>query len=113
MNSEGLKTNTQETSMFAYTEIEEDSRPNLRVEALPGFIQASMSKFKDFSKHLQQFSSLMKNTDLSVKIRLQKCWTEIMETLALENYIKLLCLYLVQHKLHQIKAQLFYADLGL
>ena len=27
--------------------------------------------------------------------------------------IKLLCLYLVQHMLHQIKAQQFYTDLGL
>ena len=40
----------------------------------------------------------MKNTDLSVKILLQKCLTEIMETLALaKNSIKWLCLYLVQH----------------
>ena len=30
----------------------------------------------------------MKNTDLSVKILLQKCWTEIMETLVLENKYK-------------------------
>ena len=29
----------------------------------------------------------MKNTDLSVKILLQKCWTEIMETLVLENVV--------------------------
>ena len=40
---------------------------------------------------------------------------EIMETLALENKykisIKLLCLYLVQHMLHQIKAQQFYTDI--
>ena len=27
--------------------------------------------------------------------------------------MKLLCLYLVQHMLHQIKAQQFYTDLGL
>ena len=33
-----------------------------------------------------------------------------METLVLENY---LCLYLVQHMLHQIKAQHFYTDFGL
>ena len=31
----------------------------------------------------------MKNTDLSVKIRLQKCLTEIMETLVLENWYKI------------------------
>ena len=31
----------------------------------------------------------------------------------LENYIKLFCLYLVQHMLHQIKAQQFYTDLSL
>ena len=38
-----------------------------------------------------------------------------METLALEldKSIKLLCLYLVQHMLYQIKAQQFYTDLGL
>ena len=43
----------------------------------------------------------MKNPDLSVKILLQKI------------SIKLLCLYLVQHLLHQIKAQQFYSDLDL
>ena len=31
----------------------------------------------------------MKNTDLSVKILLQKCKTEIMETLVLENQHKI------------------------
>ena len=31
----------------------------------------------------------MKNTDLSVKILLQKCLTEIMETLVLENWYKI------------------------
>ena len=36
-----------------------------------------------------------------------------MEILVLENSMKLLCLYLVQHMLHQIKAQQFYTDLGL
>ena len=37
-----------------------------------------------------------------------------METLVLENYNKkLLCLYFVQHMLHQIKAQQFYTDFGL
>ena len=56
----------------------------------------------------------MKNTDLSVKILLQKCLTEILETLVLEKMsIKLLCLYLVQYMLHKIKAQQFYTDLGL
>ena len=39
--------------------------------------QASPTVFKDFK--------LMKNTDLSVQILLQKCKTEIMETLILEN----------------------------
>ena len=55
----------------------------------------------------------MKNTDLSVKIRLQKCKIEKMETLLLKINIKLLCLYLVQHILHQIKAQHVYTDFGL
>ena len=50
----------------------------------------------------------MKNPDLS-----QKCKTEIMEILVLKISIKLLCLYLVQHLLHQIKAQQFYTDLDL
>ena len=36
-----------------------------------------------------------------------------MEKLVLENYQKLLRLYLVQHMLHQIKAQQFYTDLVL
>ena len=31
----------------------------------------------------------MKNTDLSVKILLQKCYTDIMETLVLENSYKI------------------------
>ena len=52
--------------------------------------------------------------DLSVKILLQKCKTEIMEKLILENSIKLLCLYLVQqHMLQQIKAHQSNTDLGL
>ena len=55
----------------------------------------------------------MENKDLSVKILLQKCKTEIMEKLVLEISIKLLCLYLVQHMLHQIMAKQFYNDLGL
>ena len=38
----------------------------------------------------------MKNTDLGVKILLQKRFTEIMEKLVLENKFKMLCLYLVQ-----------------
>ena len=36
-----------------------------------------------------------------------------METLVLENKYKIVWLYLVQHLLHQIKAQKFYTDLGL
>ena len=36
-----------------------------------------------------------------------------MEKLVLKTSIKLLCLYLVQHMLNQIKAQQFYSDLGL
>ena len=58
----------------------------------------------------------MKNPDLSVNILLQKCLTEIMETLVLENEYKIVVpihVYLVQHMLHQIKAQQFYTDLGL
>ena len=55
----------------------------------------------------------MKNTDLNVKILFQKRKPEIMEKVVLENCIKLLCLYLVQHMLHQIKAQQFKTDLGL
>ena len=55
----------------------------------------------------------MKNPDLSVKILLQKCEPEKMEKLLLEISIKLLCLYLVQHLLHQRKAQHFYTDLDL
>ena len=55
----------------------------------------------------------MKTTDLSVRILLHKCETVIMEKLVLENYQKLLRLYLVQHMLHQIKAQQFYTDLVL
>ena len=31
----------------------------------------------------------MKNTDLGLKIQLQKCLTEITETLVLENYYKI------------------------
>ena len=31
----------------------------------------------------------MKNTDRSVRILLKKCWTEIMETLVLENWYKI------------------------
>ena len=82
-----------------------------------------MSKFKDFSRTSPASPTafkdlkLMKNTDLSVQIPLQKCYTEIMGDSStgnkIENRIKLVCLYLVQHMLHQIKAQQFYTDLGL
>ena len=55
----------------------------------------------------------MKNTDLSVKILLQKCPAERMEKLVLKNEYKIVVLYLVQHMLHQIKAQQYYTDLDL
>ena len=45
----------------------------------------------------------MIDTDFSVKILLQKCYTETMEKLALENECK------IEYK----KAQQFYNDLGL
>ena len=44
---------------------------------IQGLLKASQTVFKDLK--------LMKNTDLSVKILLQKCLTEKMETLVLEN----------------------------
>ena len=44
---------------------------------IQGLRKASPTIFKDLK--------LMKNTDLSVKILLQKCWAEILETLVLEN----------------------------
>ena len=57
----------------------------------PGFIQGSLSKiqglFKDFPRLFYSFQDLKveKNTDGSVKILLQKCQTEIMVKLVLEN----------------------------
>ena len=51
-----------------------------------GFIQASLSKFKDFSRTSKDYPTVFKDkkfrkkSDLSVKILLQKCKTEIMET---------------------------------
>ena len=56
-----------------------------------GFIQASMSKtkglFTDFLRLSYSFQDkkFRKNPDLSAKILLQKCLTERMETLLLEN----------------------------
>ena len=44
---------------------------------IQGLLKASLTVFKDLQ--------LMNNTDLSVKILFQKCKTEIMETLVLEN----------------------------
>ena len=44
---------------------------------IQGLLGASPTVFKDLK--------LMKNTDLSVKILLQKCLTEIMDTFVLEN----------------------------
>ena len=41
----------------------------------------------------------------NVKILLQKCMTEIIKKL---DGIKLLCLYLVQHMLHQNKGTILY-----
>ena len=49
------------------------------VVAETGFIQGSMSKFKDFSRTSKSLSNsfkdlkIMKNTDITVKILLQKC----------------------------------------
>ena len=58
---------------------------------LTGSIQAVEVKFKDFSRTSKSLSNNFqgpkvnkKNTDLSVKIHLQKYQTEIMETLVLE-----------------------------
>ena len=75
--------------------------------------------FKDFSRTSKIFPTFfqglkfMKNTDLSVEILLQRCLTELMEKWVLKISIKMLCLHLVQHMLHQIKAQQFYTDFGL
>ena len=57
-----------------------------RYSTSAGFIQASISKIQGLFKAFEAFPTvfkdlkLMKNTDLSVKILLQKCQTEIMET---------------------------------
>ena len=50
-----------------------------------------------------------KYTDLNIKNLLSKCFNEIMKV----NNLKFLCLNLVQHMLHQIKAQQFLPDLAL
>ena len=55
----------------------------------------------------------MKNTDLHIKILILKCWSPLLKILVLENQCKIMCLYLVQHILHQIKAPQFYTVLGL
>ena len=39
----------------------------------------------------------MKNTDLDVKILLQKCYTEIMEKIVLKKLYRIVVPYLVQH----------------
>ena len=80
-------------------------------------------KFKDFSRTSKRLSycfqglKTYENTDLHIKILLQKCWTALLKILVLENLykisVKLWCLYLVQHMLHQIKAPQFYTDLDL
>ena len=54
----------------------------------------------------------MTNTDLYFELLLRECLTEIMKILVFEKSKKLLCLYLVQHMLHQIKTQQFYTNLG-
>ena len=90
-----------------------DRQKDQQAKSKSGFIQASMSRIQGLlqaSPTVFKGLKLMKNTDLSVQILLQKCLTEVMETLVLEISIKLLCFYLVQHKLHQIKAQQFYTD---
>ena len=58
----------------------------------PGFINTSLCSiqrlFKDFKKTLLQVFKgykIMKNTDLQIKILLQKCLTEILKKLVLEN----------------------------
>ena len=67
---------------------------------IQGLLKASPTVFKVLKNN--------ENTNLSVKITLQKCYTEYWKI-----SIKLLCLYLKQHKPHQIKAHYFYTDLGL
>ena len=58
---------------------------------LQGSYRQVSIKFKDFSRisiilsYSFSRTKVNENTDLSVKILLQKCWTEIMEKLVLEN----------------------------
>ena len=55
----------------------------------------------------------MKNTDRGVKILLQKCQTEIMETLVLENEYKIVVPILGEAYAAPNKGTTFYTDLGL
>ena len=77
------------------------------------FIRASLSKIQGHFKDLFKTPTVlknykfMKNTHLNVQNLLQ----DIGEIIVLKISIKLLCFYLVQHMLHQIKAQQFYTDL--
>ena len=65
-----------------------------------GLLKASPAVFKDYK--------FMKNIDLHFKIKLCKYINKHQNT-----RIKLLCLYLVQHMLHKVKAQQFYSAFGL
>ena len=64
----------------------------------------------------------MKNTDLHIKILLQKCWTALIKVLVLENKYKIVvplfgAAYaappLFGDMLHQVKTSQIYIDLGL
>ena len=81
---------------------------------VPGLIHARLFKFKDFSRTSKSSPAVfkdnkfMKNPYLHFKIKLCK-WTNKHQN----TRIKLLCLYLVQHVLHEVKAQQIYSAFSL
>ena len=76
-------------------------------ELVGTLILASLCKIQGLLKDSYNFQGhLYENTDLTVKILLQKCYTEKIEKLVQYKKIsiKLLYLYLAQQMLHRIKA---------
>ena len=86
---------------------------------IQGSYRQVLVKFKDFSRTSKSLSNsfqglnVNENTDLNVKVYFRNARPRYWRHLYWKISSKLLCLYLVQHMLHQIKAQQFYTDLGL
>ena len=85
----------------------------------PGFIQARLCKFKDFSRTSKILSycfqglKTTENTDLHVKILLRKCYSPLLKILVKENKYKIVVPLFDAAYAAPNKGTTIYTDLGL